>query len=120
MIGWAQITYKKLSKETQDNYEAYMWERFEPESKRLYLTKCQTRSKQITESCAAFAKGLKIPVSKAFSKLQADTKEQLALMGLMMQMLSKMMQCLDKLHEPLPHKDDSTLSVTNIFERGMM
>jgi len=79
MTGRAQTAYKQLSEEARGDYTACvkgLQERFEPESKKeLYLAEFQTRSKQTTESWAAFAEDLKVLASK----LQADAKEQLAL-----------------------------------------
>jgi len=83
MTGRAQTAYKQLSDETRTDYTACvkgLQERFEPESKKeLYLAEFQMWSKQTNESWAAFAEDLNILASKAFPKLQADAKEQLAL-----------------------------------------
>ena len=83
LTGKAHVAFDQLTPEAQQSYataKQALQELFEPESKRmLYKAEFNTRKKQKSESWADFSDDLRQLVNKAFPKLQAEAREELAL-----------------------------------------
>ena len=83
LTGKAHVAFDQLTPEAQQSYataKRALQERFEPESERmLYKAEFDTRKKQKSESWADFSDDLRRLVDKAFPKLQAEAREELAL-----------------------------------------
>ena len=83
LTGKAQVAFKRLSEEDQADYKKAkkaLGVCFEPQSRRqLYVAELQTKRKKRTESWAEFANDLKLLVDKANPNLQAEAREELAL-----------------------------------------
>ena len=83
MTGRAATAYKRFSTDTQNSYaesKAALKKRFEPESKKeLYIIELQTRKRRKGEDWATFGEDVRILAEKAYSGLQAEAQEMLAL-----------------------------------------
>ena len=92
-------------------------ERFKQESKKkLYLTPCLTRGKQTIKRWAELSKIRKYLSAKPSRKLQADTKEQLALSSNDADTSQKCSAVIDlSLHEPLHAQMRLSLNLEQIL-----
>ena len=83
LTGKAQTAYKRLSDDARKAYAdsvKALRERFEPKSKReLYVAEFHARRKKKTEDWADYADELRVLADKAYSDLQEEARERIAL-----------------------------------------
>ena len=83
LTGKAQTAYKRLSDDARKGYAdsvKALRERFEPNSKReLYVAEFRARRKKKTEDWADYADELRVLADKAYSDLQDEARERIAL-----------------------------------------
>lgn len=83
LTGKAQTAYKRLSDDARKGYAdsvKALRERFEPKSKReLYVAEFRARRKKKTEDWADYADELRVLADKAYSDLQDEARERIAL-----------------------------------------
>ena len=104
LTGRALLAFRKLSVTTKASYKnlvVVMQKHFESQSKRdLYLAEFQVRCKKRTETWADYGEDLRILVDKAYSTLDDDARQQLALQHYLSQLQDKQVAFMVKQRKP--------------------